>query len=342
MITRNRVLVVILALLLGIGAWYRWYHTPSVSVVAPAAKKTPKPKPTKKPAAGAEKVWANWNVAPYALSLQEVCRKMPQAIDGFDRMPEVVKESFKDTLGVTCEGGVETWLKPDQALQEMWSGGKNPHVMNNITVGKLPVLTSPDGRPYREGSVAETAKALMWTQTFDGKTYVLYIPFVCFNVSWGWGECPVEECVEIEYDTVEGEVVEFGVIADNPLPASSCFLLKAAGDDQYRTPPTKCLTGGCNFSAAVLKVGKPLQHSGGYVAHTGKNFFRFPAAVARAGTGYLEAFCKQFHGRQTMGVGVRWVHFVYAGPRRAIIYDSPNRIPPGLSADYDLAWRWRP
>ena len=143
------------------------------------------------PAYSAEKSseWKHWSISPYARSFGEACKKAPAAIDGFD-YPSAVKEHFKQALGSDCKGGTEVWLTPHQRLEQMWSGHK-PHVMDSKTVGELPVLQSPDGRPYPKGSVAETAKALSWTFVYDGKTYILYLPLVCFNWSWAFGSPPV-------------------------------------------------------------------------------------------------------------------------------------------------------
>ena len=134
--------------------------------------------------------WKMWNVAPYAHSLGEACKKAPEAIDGFS-VPAAVKAHFKSVLGASCKDGTRTWLTPGMLLEQMWSGasGKNPqHVMNRKLVGELPVTTSPDGRTYHKGAVAETAKAFSWTFVYEGKTYVLYLPFVCFN--WSWAHTP--------------------------------------------------------------------------------------------------------------------------------------------------------
>jgi len=138
--------------------------------------------------ASAAETWDQWGAAPYATSQEEACRKAPEAIDGLNLLPEV-KEHFKKVLGTTCKGGTEAWLVPDQRLEQMWSGGSTPHVMNGFPVAELPVLRSPDGRPYPKGSVAQTARALSWEFIHEGKRYVLYLPMVCFN--WSWDFAPV-------------------------------------------------------------------------------------------------------------------------------------------------------
>jgi len=137
-----------------------------------------------------ESLWNKWGAASYATSREDACKKAPAAIDGL-AMPEAVREYFKLAAGITCEGGTEAWLVPHQKLEQMWSGldshHKGPHVMDKKTVAELPVLKSPDGRPYFKNAVAETAKALSWTFVYEDKTYVLYLPFVCFNWSWTFG-----------------------------------------------------------------------------------------------------------------------------------------------------------
>lgn len=152
--------------------------------------------------------WKGWNAAPYAHSLGEACKKAPEAINGFN-MPSAVKEHFKQTLGIACMGGTKVWLTPDMPLEQMWSGKsgrKLPHLMNKKSVGELPVLRSPDGRTYRKGAVAETAAAFQWTFVYEGKTYVLYLPWVCYNWSWALGPPvatspdPLAACYKIPLD----------------------------------------------------------------------------------------------------------------------------------------------
>lgn len=134
--------------------------------------------------------WKNWGAAPYARSLNEACKKAPTAINGFN-MPQTVKEHFIEKLGTVCKSDKGVWLTPDMLLEQMWSGPdshhKEPHVMDKKQVGELPVLRSPDGRPYSKGSVAETAYSFSWTFVYEGKTYILYLPLVCFNWSWAFG-----------------------------------------------------------------------------------------------------------------------------------------------------------
>ncbi len=172
--------------------------------------------------------WEHWGAAPYARSLREACEKSSTAIDGMS-MPEAVKEHFKKALG-DCEGGTIVWLTPNERLEQMWSGPDKGHpkdrIMNGVTVAELPVLKSPHGRPYRKGTVAETAKALEWSYVYEGETYFFDIPLVCFNESWRIGPAPSslqEKCVELSFDAPVGGEVRWGVgSTEGPLPPSVC------------------------------------------------------------------------------------------------------------------------
>lgn len=255
-----------------------------------AAKKKP-PAPTNKPApapAVAEaREWKRWNAAPYATSREETCKKAPEAIDGF-AFPMPVKEQFKKLLGTDCKGAVEAWLTPGTPLEQMWSGGKPPHVMDKMKVAELPVLQSPDGRAYRQGAVAETAKALAWRVEHDGRAYMLYLPFVCFNWSWKFGVLPISmppppppppappapDCATFEFVVAPGDEVRFAVLSQRRLPASSCWQLCDGND--CSAPPSPC--DNCDFAGplSVLPDGLYPNHSGVYVASAAKQSLRFP------------------------------------------------------------------
>jgi len=241
--------------------------------------------------------WDKWNVAPYATSQEEACKKAPEAIDGF-ALPTQVKEHFKKLLGATCKGSVDVWLTPGMPLEQMWSGKsgkKPPHLMNKKSVGELPVLKSPDGRPYRKGSVAETAKGLRWEFAYEGKTYVLYLPFVCWNWSWAFGPPPPRPapapapvlitpsppppllCATVEYAVEPGDEVRFAALAQKRLPASACWRL-CDGDD-CAAPPSPCDTCDWIGPKSVLPKGFEPQHTGRYVARSAKQSLRFPLEV---------------------------------------------------------------
>lgn len=204
----------------------------------------------------AETVWAKWSIAPYASSFAEACRKAPSAIDATS-MPQPVKEHFKKTLGPGCEGWSETWLTPKMQLSQMWSGGAKPHLMDNVAVGELPVLRSPDGRAYQKGAVAETARAAEWSYEYNGTRYHLYIPFVCHNIAWR--SQPVEtklaeECVEIPFNAPVGSTVHWGVGSNHgPLKPSACNAQKQ-GDGAYTA-----WVGECSVIRQIVRDGKVVQ-----------------------------------------------------------------------------------
>lgn len=182
--------------------------------------------------------WNKWDVAPYAGSLDEECRKNSQAIDGTN-MPAAVKEHFKHIVGPTCSSGTIIWLTPEMALQQMWSGGNHPHVMTGVTVGDLKVLQSPDGRNYRDGAVAEAARAMAWSYEYDGKVYTWFIPFVCFNAGWMFSPPTMPECAEVHARLPKGlanqlihqRSVRYTTIRRAPVTDFNCWGIIAG---QYR------------------------------------------------------------------------------------------------------------
>ncbi|MSU74646.1 hypothetical protein EXS57_02610 [Candidatus Kaiserbacteria bacterium] len=232
--------------------------------------------------------WNRWNVAPYATSQEEACKKAPQAIDGFN-IPSAVKEAFKSQLGATCKGGKEVWLTPGMHLEEMWSGGAKPHVMSNKTVGELPVLKSPDGRTYRKGAVAETAKALSWEFVYEGKKYTLYEPFVCFN--WSWASSPVPivtvpvavapKCVELTFYAPVGGKVRWGVgSSTGPLAPDACNAQRE-GDGPWQAWHGECET--CvpqeEYISKLLGSTAQVPHKYLYPVGVRKQTFRFSSEI---------------------------------------------------------------
>lgn len=249
--------------------------------------------------------WDRWNVAPYAASFAEACKKAPAAIDGFS-LPASAREHFKKALGTDCAGGVEAWLTPGMALRQMWSGGQKPHVMNNKAVGELPVLKSPDGRRYHKNAVAETAKALKWTFVHEGKSYTLYLPFVCFN--WSWADSPASvatvalltpECRTVTVTVKPGDWVWYGVFSRRYLPASACW--KVMDGENGSAPPTPCLN--CDWKGVRDLIPAQYQpyHTTYYVAKSGQQTFSFPVEISEE---YLQ-LCSLRDGVQSNGVLIK-------------------------------------
>ena len=237
--------------------------------------------------------WQNWGVAPYASSQEEACKKAPAAIDGFD-FPSAVKDHFKQSLGTTCKGGRETWLTPHTPIEQMWSGGKTPHVMNKITVGELPVLVSPNGRTYRKGAVAETVKTLSWTFVHEGKSYVLYLPFVCFNWSWAPGAAPhiASECVEFVFNAPAKGYVRWKIDPTTGLLSPSACNAQQQGDE-----PWTAWNGKCDDCAP-----DGVRHSYRYPTTARQQILRFSTEIWSK---MLSICLEDAGGKQTCGVYMR-------------------------------------
>lgn len=259
------------------------------------------------PARAAEGRWDRWNVAPYASSQEDACRKAPTAIDGFN-MPSAVKQHFKSVLGTICKDGKEGWLTPHMLLEQMWSGGLKPHVMNRVTVGELPVLRSPDGRSYHKGTVAETAKALSWEFAYEGQIYVLHLPFVCYNWTWMYGPvplAPIDECYELEFSAPVGGKSRWGITTKgDPLPPSACNAQKQ-GDGAWTAWYGECDT--CVLAGVYIErikeelgVASPrMPHKYLYPVTSTKQTLRFSSAVTSA---VIHICLENAAGKKTCGV----------------------------------------
>ncbi len=178
----------------------------------------------------AEDTWDEFGIAPFASSFPDACVKAPAAIDGMSLSQED-KDAFKLKLGPNCAGGTEEWITPDTVFTNMWSGGRNPHVINDFQVARLYVAQSPSGRPYPTESVAQTVRVLTWTiQTSEGEKK-LVLPYVCFN----WSLLILSsECVSVTFNArirIDGVRVKnarwgIGTGASEPLAPSKCSAQK--------------------------------------------------------------------------------------------------------------------
>ena len=258
-------------------------------------KKTQKPKP-----ASQQEKWSRWGAAPYAHSFAEACRKAPEAIDG-TRLPQLVKKHFKKVFETGCRGGRRVWYTPGMSLEQMMSGPDRNHatdwVMNYVSVAELPVLRSPNGRFYLPGSVAETARVREWKWTYEGKTYIWFIPYVCFNEGWRFGPS-VLACRTIKYVGKPGDEFRFAILTRERLPASACWQL-CDGDD-CAAPPSPCDTCDWVGPMSVIPAGfKPL-YTGKYVARHSHQSLRLPLGVEQ---NYV-AFCDT---RLNVGQSDSWI-----------------------------------
>lgn len=260
-----------------------------------------------------ETLWENWGAAPYALSLGEAYKKAPEAINGFD-IPLAVKKHFTENPALIRNGGKEVWLTPDMTLEEMWSGKdlKHPtaYVMQRRTVAKLPVFKSPDGRRYRPGAVFETARAFSWECVYEGQTYVLYLPYVCFNWAWAFGPPPVPEpdrCVEISFNAPVGGKVRWGVASVNgPLLPSICNA-QQQGEGPWTAWVGQCdacirTLGSMMFIRTILGGEVDIPHKFVYSVTEERQILRFTTDIW---TDVVYICLEYLDGSRTMGVYIR-------------------------------------
>lgn len=282
-------------------------HGPKTAATSPPKKPQTAVK-VKEDASPREEVWRHWGAAPYASSKEEACRKAPQAIDGFD-IPAFVKGEFKRQVGSACSSK-EVWLVPHQPLEEMWSGGAKPHVMKKVTVAELPVAKSPDGRSYRKGAVAQTAKAQSWLFVHEGKAYVLYLPDVCFNWAWSIVDLPTttevarENCVEVTFNVPTGGKVRWGVgTITGPLLPNACNAVRQ-GNGPWLSWYGECelCIPAIGYIAASFGGKAEVPHKYYYPTTASRQTLRFPRAIWSA----LVYLClEDADAVQTCGVYIR-------------------------------------
>ena len=261
-------------------------------------------------AADENPTWGKWNVAPYATSLKEALQKAHAAIDSFKWEPQV-KAHFDSVLADPRVLALAdtVWLTPDLPLEQMMSGGVHPHVMNNRPVGELPVLRSPDGRLYRKGAVAETAKALSWSWEFEGETYVLCLPLVCFNWCWFFSTSSApEQCVTLSFNAPVGGKVRWGIATiDEPFPPSACNAQRQGIEGKWTAWEGQC--DNCVRSEAALKFMRTILGDNAEIFHmylypvTAENqTLRFSAAIRSA---VVYVCVEDKSGKRSYGVYMR-------------------------------------
>jgi len=256
--------------------------------------------------------WDKWGAAPFASSLEEARGKAYAAIDSFSIMPMPVKEYFKENLlsDVFFEGGKIIYLTPMMLLEQMWTGGVHSRVMNQKPVAQLPILKSPDGRPYRAGSVFETAKALYWEREYKGQSYILCLPLVCFNWCWMFGPTPTpmpDRCVEIIFNAPIGGFVRWGIASNfGPIFPSACNAQRQGHspwlawygkcDDCIRTPAVN------DFIREILGEKADIYHKYLFLVLGERQTLRFSTEV----WGVVTYICLEYpDGSRTKGVYIR-------------------------------------
>lgn len=188
--------------------------------------------------AHAETPWTNWGSAPYATSQEEAFRLLPEALVALG-IPEEIHEQFIEQVRTNPQGQ-EIFLDPSDRLIAMMTGGVNPHAMFDVPVAAIPV--GGDAR------IVQAARARKWEYEYEGVTYVLILPEVCFNFSYMTHvvqvrEVPVptpvevapppEECAMIIFPAEEGWAVRnFFLSEQSRLPTSNCWALLEGIDNE--------------------------------------------------------------------------------------------------------------
>jgi len=308
-------------------------------------------------------VWSEWGIAPYATDANH-CKKLAEAVDGMD-YPDTVKAKFKALAGTTCKDAHIEWVPPDKVLDQMWTGGKNPHVMNNVTVGELPMTKTPSGRALPKGSAAAAAKALVWSVTEDGVTYYLYDFFACHNFSkWHEPEIPVR--------VIPGPPPPAKIIYRTP-PAPHCpvirvfanqqvatlqfiqltrtgrvrvsggcpFLYKGPGDTGWFERPVQCPQGPCDFRYVIGASGLLDAGSGGVNVKGRPGEYDFqvsPDWVAMGEDDAIYAFClKLADGTDSCAKDIR--HSDYHDGIAIVGYGEAGETPHNW-AGHERIWCW--
>lgn len=169
--------------------------------------------------ASAETVWTTWGQAPYASSQEEAMERLPAALQALG-IPEAARTALAAEVARNPQGE-RIYLNPGDRLTAMMSGGRAPHAMQDVVVGRNPV---------RRGVVL-AAEARQWRVTVDGQEYFLILPDICYN--WSWRSSPRQqearvqepECFELQLPHVRaGDRVTLR-IRDNgrPLPSAAAL-----------------------------------------------------------------------------------------------------------------------
>jgi hypothetical protein len=307
---------------------------------APAAKAKPHPKKHSKPrheaatphASASGITWQHWGGAPYASTRTEAMAKLGNALDAMVAagiMPKEVADSFRandyklirdNPDGITTTPGKHAYLPPETHLDGMMTGGKDPHLMTNVTVGKTVI---------GKGQV-KAAEALPWALTFQGKTYVLVMPFTCFNWSLMTFEVapppPAQDDCWTIMTTVKGsqgdKAEHFGLYGPHSL--SSCSAYRIVGHTGWISL-RECPHDTCNYNVITAFLnGMELKFKGrvdvpAYCQEGCQVEYRVSRAFGQSDKD-LAYFCLERTGnRGSCGIMVR--HDDYRDEVATIFYD---------------------
>lgn len=288
-------------------------------------------------------VWQKWGGAPYAKSFAEATSD--KKFDLFLELAGIPTEMRAEAKRIvrTTKGEV-IYLTPNDKLAYMMSGpsgNQKDHIMKDVTVGTTVIS---------RGKV-EAATATKWRiGTIGMSVAYIVVPDICFNLSLLLEfEVTVAECVELHYPVQKGDIVRFAILGPTDVPAG-CLGLMKAGTDSWVGLPAACPQGRCDFVAVIREARRArpgmkfdMQMSGGYVVNSaGTDIMRLPAIFAEEGSGYIVVICIERNGDDSQGIAVEPSDYRWTGPRRAIIFATPEQIPPQLAASgYIVAFRFR-
>ncbi len=246
--------------------------------------------------------WRHFGAAPFAKTRAEAMRNRRVAFVAFGMPPRGVVRLL---MKVTESPGTPTTLVVGEKLTAMISKGGEVHYGVVVAFGS----------PVRHMQYA--APAEMWSVTWKGEVYTVYLPAICHN--WAVVVTP-SKCASVTFRVKPGVWVRFGVFTKNGerLP-SRCWSL--TDGNIVSAAPSPCTV--CNWIGplGVLPAGFRVEYSGLYRAHSRTQTLRFPRevtkdyivlCVTRAGQGESDSWIippKVWHGNTIMRVpygGARW------------------------------------
>lgn len=308
-------------------------------------------KHAKHAAASTGVTWKNWGGAPYASSMSDAMSdaKLGTALDymvSTGKMPVEVANVFRanhfkvirdNPEGITTPiPGQHVYLTPSLELDLMMSGGEHPHPMLDVAVGKTVI---------GKGKVA-AAEALVWSVSWMGTLYNVYLPLTCFN--WALdtqvlAAAPPPPAVQQPdcYTVMTKVYGRNGDLAEHlgrygPDVLSACWAYRVVGQTEW-IPLAKCadLTA-CYYGAVTDEVGGMRLNFRGLIkvpasCRDGCQIeFRVPRAFALSNVNQLVFCLERTHDRGSCGVQVR--HDDYHATVATIFYDW---------ATIPTDWKWR-
>lgn len=211
--------------------------------------------------------WRHFGAAPFSHSRTIAMQKRSQAF----LVLGIPKEAIQLLMKATESPGIPTTLTVGKKLSAMISRGYVVH--RNVTVA----FDSP------VPNMQYAAPAQMWSVTWKGIVYTVYLPAICHN----WSVVASHtKCVSVTFTLhVNNPQVRFAVFTKGERLPSSCWSL--TDGKVVSAAPSPCTV--CNWVGplSVLPHGFMVKYSGLYRAHSRVQTLRFPREVTK---GYI-ALC---------------------------------------------------